>query len=116
MDRRPEVACWTARDRVLGVPIGREEYIKNHLAKKSDEHQVLVDRIPLVQDLQAEWLLLFYCAGSRATFWLWSVRPQFTADFVDAHDRQNVGMFQSVGGDRKSLGESAAVHHDSFVT
>ena len=74
--------------RVLGVPIGQEECVKNHLAKKSDEHQVLIDRIPLVQDLQAAWLLLFYCAGSRATFWLRSVRPQFTADFADAHDRQ----------------------------
>ena len=43
--------------RVLGVPIGQEEYIKN-LAKKSDEHQVLIDRIPLVQDLQAPWLFV----------------------------------------------------------
>ena len=84
--------------RVLGVPIGQEEYIKNHLAKKSDEHQVLMDRIPLVQDLQAAWLLLFCCAGSRATFWLRSVRPQFTADFADAHDRQMWECFNQLMG------------------
>ena len=72
----------------LGVPIGQEEYIKNHLAKKSDEHQVLMNRIPFVQDPQTAWLLLFYCAGSRATFWLLSVRLQFSADFADANDKQ----------------------------
>ena len=84
--------------RVLGVPIGQEECIKNHLAKKSNEHQVLIDRIPLVQDLQAAWLLLFSCAGSRATFWLRSVRPQFTADFADAHDRQMWECFNQLMG------------------
>ena len=37
--------------RVLGVPIGREDYVKNQLAMKNEEHQVLIDRILLVQDL-----------------------------------------------------------------
>ena len=42
--------------RVLGVPIGREDYVKNQLAKKNEEHQVLIDRILLVQDLQSAWM------------------------------------------------------------
>ena len=88
VDVMTETARRTVKDAVLwrgdqNLPvgqqgIGQEEYVKNHLDKKSDEHQV-----PLVQDLQAAWLLLFYCAGSGATFWLRSVRPQFTADFAD---------------------------------
>ena len=36
---------------MLGVSIGREEYVKDHLTKKTEEHQVVIDRIPLVQDL-----------------------------------------------------------------
>ena len=73
--------CWEC-------PSVRRSTSRTIWPRKTDEHQVLTDRIPLVQDLQAAWLLLFYCAGSRATFWLRSVRPQFTADFADAHDRQ----------------------------
>ena len=84
--------CWECPS------VRRSTSSKNHLAKKSDEHQVLMDRIPLVQDLQAVWLLLFYCAGSRATFWLRSVRPQFTADFADAHDRQMWECFNQLMG------------------
>ena len=62
------------------------------------EHQILIERIPLVQDLQSAWLLLFYCAGSRATFWLRSVRPQLTAEFSDAHDRQMWECFSQLVG------------------
>ena len=53
----------TARDPSVGSArtVGREEFVKNQLAKKFEEHQVLMDPIPLVQDLQAAWLLLFYC-------------------------------------------------------
>ena len=74
--------------RALGVPIGREDYVKNQLAQKNEEHQVLINRILLVQDLQSAWLLLFHCAGSLATFRLRSVRPPLTTGFSDAHDRQ----------------------------
>ena len=45
------------RIRVSGVPIGREEYVKDHLAKKTEEPQVLID-LPLVQDLQSAWLVV----------------------------------------------------------
>ena len=53
-DARVEIPSQTARVRVLGVSIGRED----HLAKKTEEHQVVIDRIPLVQDLQSAWLVV----------------------------------------------------------
>ena len=84
--------------RVLGLPIGREDYVKNQLAKKTEEHQVLIDRILPVQDLQSAWLLLFHCAGSLATFRLRSVRPSLTADISDAHDRQMWECFSHLVG------------------
>ena len=102
------------RIRVLGVPIGREEYVKDHLAKKTEEPQVLID-LPLVQDLPA-WLVVFCCAGSWATFWLRSVRHQLTADFSDSHRQADVGMFQSFGWDCELFSESTTIHHDSLVT
>ena len=84
--------------RALGVPIGREDYVKNQLAKKNEEHQVLINRILLVQDLQSAWLLLFHCAGSLATFRLRSVRPPLTTGFSDAHDRQMWECFSHLVG------------------
>ena len=103
---------------MLGVPTGREEYVKKHLAKKSDERQLLLDRVPLVQDLQTAWLLLFYCARSRVTFLLRSVkvRQQFTADFANAQNKQMWECISQVGEDRKFLGENSSPSRFFFVT
>ena len=39
--------------KVLGVPLGRDEYAARFLEKKSDHHDTLFRRIPLVPDVQA---------------------------------------------------------------
>ena len=51
--------------KVLGVPLGRDEYAARFLEKKSEHHDVLFERIPLVPDVQACWLLLSLCAATR---------------------------------------------------
>ena len=39
-----------------------------------------------MQDVQAAWLLLLFCASARANYWLRTVQPEFTEDFGRMHD------------------------------
>ena len=50
------------------------------------KHHVLLDRIPAVNDLQSAWLLLTFCAATRANISLCSVPPQLALGFAMAHD------------------------------
>ena len=73
--------------KVLGVPVGHEEFIKAQLRMKSAEHLRLFERIPAVENVQAGWLLLRFCAATRSILWLRTVRPELTAEFAAEHDR-----------------------------
>ena len=67
--------------KVLGSPLGHPAFVARHLERTSSKHQVLLDRIPLVQDVQSAWLLLIHCACARANYLLRVVRPsQFRRD------------------------------------
>ena len=50
------------------------------------EHQVLLDRIPSLPDLQSAWSLLAHCAASRANYFLRVVPPELGEEFAIAHD------------------------------
>ena len=71
---------------VLGVPVGRPEFILAKLEAKSCQHNVLLDRITSVGDLQSAWCLLLYCAAARVNFWLRSVPPGLSGEFAREHD------------------------------
>ena len=60
------IATIEARSEGLRVPVGHPEYIASELAQKAEEQSLLFERIPLVEDLQAAWLLLTFCAATRA--------------------------------------------------
>ena len=47
---------------ILGAPVG-QVFVKAQLEKKAAEHSVLLQRIPLVENLQAAWLLLSFCVS-----------------------------------------------------
>ena len=52
----------------------------------TEKHSTLLNRIPLVQDLQSAWLLLLFCANTRATYSLRGIPPAETEQFAVAHD------------------------------
>ena len=62
---------------VLGTPLGLADFVRSHLESVREEQDVLLDRIPVVPNLQAAWLLLSYCAATRANFVLRTVRPSW---------------------------------------
>ena len=72
--------------KVLGTPLGHPEFVARHLRSVSREQQVLLDRIPLVQDVQSAWLLLLHCASARANYLMRAVSPDSTAEFAQSHD------------------------------
>ena len=47
---------------------------------------MLLERIPAVPDLQATWLILFFCAPARANFLLRALPPEATREFAKEHD------------------------------
>ena len=50
--------------KVLGTPLGTDEFVRAFLAEKRQEHDLLLGRIPAVPDLQASWLC---CSCSAPT-------------------------------------------------
>ena len=71
---------------ILGTPLGHEEFVRSHLAKKSVKHDQLVEKILLVPDLQSAWILLLYCAATRANYVLRVVHPALSTTFAKHHD------------------------------
>ena len=72
--------------RVLGTPLGSPQFVSKELEKVATNHQVLLDRIPHVQDLQSAWLLLLFCASPRPNYILRMLHPVATREFASQHD------------------------------
>ena len=71
---------------VLGTPLGSDAFVQSQLELKRAEHDKLLTCIPPVEDLQAAWLLLRFCACPRANYLLRVLPPAATLPFAAAHD------------------------------
>ena len=72
--------------KVLGVPVGRDEHATRFPEEQSEHHDALFQRIPLVPDVQACWLLLSFCAATRTNFYLRNVSPEIARSVAISHD------------------------------
>ena len=68
--------------KILGTPLGNPEFVRRFLAQLSSKHRVLLQRIPLLDDVQSAWLLLAHCAAARANCSLRCVEPQEVEPFA----------------------------------
>ena len=93
--------------KVLGIPIGKQEYVQEFLAHKTRQQQVLFQRIPWVNDTQSAVLLFSMCGATRANFWLRAVRPEDTEDFAGRHDKNVWACLREILGIPHA---SAALH------
>ena len=72
----PEARVWRGSDlpfekegiKILGTPFGHPQFVEAHLNKKIVEHEVLLERIPTVPDLQSAWLLSLRGLQGRTSF------------------------------------------------
>ena len=109
---------------ILGTPVGHEAFILHKLVEKTAAHSVLLDRIPAIENVQAAWLLLLFCAAAKAKFLLRTVNPELTLDYaahqdnrcwqclcriLRAPDKPNAKMIASVPLSEGGLGLHSAV-------
>ena len=94
---RPDAVFWRGDQnlpqseqglKVLGVPIGHPEFVKEFLEGKSREQVTMFQRIPWIEDTQAAFALLLMCGSTRANCWLRTVQPDQTEDFARRHDEE----------------------------
>ena len=71
---------------ILGTPLGHEDFVRAQLEHIVDEHNVLLERIPSLPDVQSAWALLLHCANARANYDLRVIRPALARHFAQAHD------------------------------
>ena len=72
--------------KVLGTPLGHHDFVKTSLEMKNIGHQFFLDRIPLLEKVQASWLLSVSCAVARANYMTRVVEPGATRDFSERND------------------------------
>ena len=72
--------------KLLGTPLGHPEYVSEQLERLATEHQTLLDRIPVVPDLQCAWAILLHCASAGTNYVIRVVRPEQSLRFARCHD------------------------------
>ena len=81
-----------------GSGVGHVEYVQTQLVSTTEKHKTLCQRIQSVQDWQSAWLLLLFCANTRATYSLRGIPPDEVAEFAAAHDEASWQCFTKLLG------------------
>ena len=72
--------------KVLGAPVGHRDFVRKYVERILEQHEVLLNGIPRVPDVQSAWLLLLHCASARANYQLRVMPPECVLEFARAHD------------------------------
>ena len=72
--------------KVLGTPVGSDEFVQSHVVERLAEERQLWAALPEVPDLQCAWQLLVQCAGPRANHLLRTLPPSQSKTYAGEHD------------------------------
>ena len=72
--------------------------LRPQLPRTADDNHQLLNRIPLIRDLQSVWLMLLFCASTRANYFLRVVHPSASESFAQHHDTSMWQCFSSLLG------------------
>ena len=61
--------------KVLGSPLGTEAYVQEFAAARLRDGRAFLEKLRLIPDLQASWILLLLCAAPRANHLLRTLPP-----------------------------------------
>ena len=90
---------WSPRGvKVLGTPVGSEEFVREISDLRLEEEQKLWDAIPWIPDLQCGWQVLLQCAGPRCHHFLQTMPPSASLDYAQRHDTGMLGTMESLLG------------------
>ena len=71
---------------VLGVPLGKPQFVSNHARKRMEAENKLLQQLPRFNNPQVAWDLLAYCAVPRANHTLRTLPPSESVGYAAAHD------------------------------
>ena len=71
---------------VLGTPRGSAAYVQAAMRSERHEHDLLLDEIPGMPDLQCAWLLLLLCGATCSNCLLRVLTPDETLGFASEHN------------------------------
>ena len=83
---------------ILGAPLGSLEYVAEQVEHTTRSDQCLLERIPALDDPQASWLLLLFCARPRCNYILRTTAPELTQEFALRHDTVVAACLQTLLG------------------
>ena len=84
--RGSELSTFQQGMKVLATPLGHPDFVRANLEWKSISHQWFLDRIPLMEDVQASWLLLVHCAAALANYMTRVLEPASSLEFCERND------------------------------
>ena len=84
--RGSELSTFQQGMKVLATPLGHPDFVRANLEWKSISHQRFLDRIPLMEDVQASWLLLVHCAAALANYMTRVLEPASSLEFCERND------------------------------
>ena len=82
--------------KVVGTPIGTDDYVKQVSSEIVDEEMQLLNRIPQLASLQVSWLILFFCAVPRLNHLLRTLAPRLVEQLAESHDSRIQEVFASL--------------------
>jgi len=89
---------------VVGSPIGCDEFVAQHGARRLQEEEPLLAELRDLPSTQVAWLLFYFCAVPRANHLLRTVPPQQVAPYATTRDQRMHTEF------RRLLGLASAEH------
>ena len=93
---------------ILGVPLGKPEYIAAHAEKRMMAENKLLKEIPLLADGQKAWDLLAYSAVPRADHCIRTLPPSQSQGYARIHDDGLWGAFLGLLGADEHGGDAPA--------
>ena len=82
--------------KILGSPVGCEEFVSSFIERRLADEQKLWDAIPSVLDLQCAWQVLLQCAGPRCHHLLRTVPPSLSEVYAQGHDNSQIEMARHI--------------------
>ena len=104
---------WSSRGvKILGTPIGSQEFVRFLGGEQLQEEQRLWEAISWVPDLQSAWQILLQCAGPRCHHYVRTLPPSESQFYAEGHAEirgtQDRHIAHEVGWARASFCESHA--------
>ena len=82
--------------KVLGTPVGTNQFVSDAVAERVQEENRLWEAIEWVPDLQAAWQILVQCAGARCNHLLRTLPPSQSGQYAALHDAGMMGAIWEV--------------------